>query len=70
MTNLKIERDDNGQWLLLMPCADGIDDVLSEHETKAEAVAEKRRQIDEARACDGAERHYQAQYAYACGYLD
>ncbi len=69
MTKYRITYE-NGEWLVLMHCSDGMDDVLAACDTKSDAKRELQNIIDEQNAADGAERHYQAQYAYACGYHD
>lgn len=71
MSKYRIEFDkDAGRFLLLYRCDDGIDDIDGEFATRAEAKAAMRQRIDEYNTVEGAERHYQAQYAYACGYHD
>ena len=62
----RIEQDAQ-TWLVVILASDGITDVISDHATKAEAKAA----CEEAnRETSGDERHYWAQYAYACGYHD
>ena len=66
MSKYRIERDGKN-WLVVTPASDGITDVISEHATRAEALATMR---EANRDTSGEERHYWAQYAHACGYHD
>ena len=66
-----IERDEQtGKFNVLWLARDGVYDVLSDHNTRAEARAAMALEIAEERADHGAERHYWAQHAYACGERD
>jgi hypothetical protein len=69
---LKIERDEDeaglGKFLLLMLARDNVWDILSEHDTRAEALRALKHEREESAADAAAERHYRAQYDHACGY--
>lgn len=67
-THLFIERNDDGSWAACMRCRDGVVDVLSDHPTRAGALAAVRaaeRDLDEMYAEMAAERR-----AGCCGPVD
>jgi hypothetical protein len=57
-------------YQVLQICRDDIADVLSEHATRQDANNAKRDLLRQESINAAEERHYQAQYAYACGYHD
>ena len=62
----KIEKNERGLYDLLMLSDEGLYECIDEFPTRQAAQDD----IDAYFACEGAERRYQAQYAYACGYYD